>query len=111
MKIIIGIAVMRTNEITYESFFVSPLIAPAVAIAADTPQIETALEIISDSSSSIFNFLQSQKAKYHTESTTANAWINPNDPALRMSAKMIDVPRITSPILTNSSVESAERNH
>src|SRR4051812_47296110 len=64
IAIIIGIAVISTSEITYESFFVSPLMAPAVAIAADTPQIETALDIMRLNSSSTFNFLHNQKAKY-----------------------------------------------
>src|SRR5688572_23557313 len=45
IRIIIGMAVINTIEITYDNFFGSPLIAPAVAIAADTPQMDTALEI------------------------------------------------------------------
>lgn len=85
--------------------------APAVAIAADTPQIETALDIIIVNSSSTFNFLQIQYAKYHTDNTTTNAWINPNDPALRISEKITLVPNKTNPIFTNSSVESEARNH
>src|SRR5688572_12051533 len=102
MMIIIGIAVIRTSEITYESFLVSPLIAPAVAIAADTPQIDTELAIIIVSSLSIFSFLQIQYAKYQTDSTTKRAWSKPYDPAFRMSPNIIDVPRRTRPILTNS---------
>ena len=47
--------------------------APEVAIAAETPQIETALEIIIVNSSSTFSFLQSQKAKYQTDKTTTRA--------------------------------------
>src|SRR6186997_3272276 len=98
-------AVINTREITYDNFFVSPLIAPAVAMAADTPQIETALEIIMVKSSSTFNFLQSQYAKYHTLITTINAWINPKEPAFRISEKIILVPKRTNPIFTNNSVE------
>ena len=68
MKIIMGIAVTKTIEITYDNFLESPFIAPDVAIAAETPQIETALEIIIVSSSSTFNFRQSQKAKSISQS-------------------------------------------
>src|SRR5688572_3001872 len=109
MKIIIGIAVINTSEMTYDNFFVSPLIAPAVAMAADTPQIETALLIIMVSSSSIFNLLQTQKAKYHTLKTTTNAWINPNPPAFKMSENITPVPNKTSPIFTNSSADNDSR--
>src|SRR5688572_2528795 len=109
MKIIIGMAVINTREMTYDSFLVSPLIAPAVAIAADTPQIETALLIIMVSSSSIFSFLQIQKAKYHTLKTTTNAWINPNPPAFKMSEKITPVPNRTSPIFTNNSADNDSR--
>ena len=100
MNIIIGIAVMRTTEMTYDNFFASPLMAPADAMAAETPQMETALEIIMDNSSSIPIFLQSQKAKYHTATTTSNAWMKPRDPAFKMSPKMILLPNKTNPILT-----------
>ena len=106
-----GIAVINTRDITYESFFVSPFIAPAVAIAADTPQIETALDIIIDSSSSIFNFLHNQKAKYQTLSTTTNACIKPNEPARRISEKIIPVPKRTKPIFTYNSVANDDLNH
>ena len=100
IKIIIGIAVMRTTEITYDNFFASPLIAPADAMAAETPQMETALEIMMDNSSSIPIFLHSQKAKYQTATTTSNAWMKPRDPALRISPKMMLVPNKTNPIFT-----------
>src|SRR6185503_44189 len=36
---IIGIATSSTSDVTYDSFFLSPWIAPHVAIAAETPQI------------------------------------------------------------------------
>src|SRR6476620_11187576 len=96
ISIIIGIAVIKTIEITYESFFESPLMAPAVAIAADTPQIETALEIIKPISSSTFKRLQTQKAKYHTDRTTINACIKPKEPAFKISEKMTVVPNNTN---------------
>ena len=100
MNIIIGIAVMRTTEMTYDNFFASPLMAPADAMAAETPQMETALEIIIASSSSIPIFLHSQKAKYQTAMTTSRACIKPSDPALRISPKMMLVPNKTNPIFT-----------
>ncbi len=37
-----GMAIINTSEITNESFLGSPLMAPLVAMAAETPQIETA---------------------------------------------------------------------
>ena len=91
------------HEMTYDNFFVSPLIAPAVAIAAETPQMDTALEIIMVSSSSILSFLQIQNAKYQTLTTTTSACSRPSPPALRMSEKITPVPNSTSPIFTNNS--------
>ncbi len=44
----------------------SPWMAPQAAIAADTPQIETAVESMTESSSSSFSFRASQKRKYQT---------------------------------------------
>ena len=38
----IGTATTSTSDETYDSFFRSPWMAPHVAIAADTPQIDTA---------------------------------------------------------------------
>ena len=43
MIYIIGMAHTNTSEMIYESFLLSPLITPAVAIAAETPQIDTEL--------------------------------------------------------------------
>src|SRR5690606_23676313 len=111
MAIIIGIAVINTIDTTYDNFFESPLIAPEVAIAADTPQIETALEIIIVSSSSTFNFRHSQNAKYHTDKTTMSDCTSPNDPALRISEKMTRVPNNTNPILTSNSAFNDSLNH
>src|SRR5690606_11597286 len=88
MPTIMGIAVINTMDTTYDSFLESPLMAPDVAIAADTPQMETALEIIIVSSSSTPNLRQSQNAKYHTESTTISDWTKPSEPARRISEKM-----------------------
>ncbi|MNL32975.1 hypothetical protein D3C87_1548610 [compost metagenome] len=85
--------------------------APEVAIAAETPQIDTALEIIIVNSLSTFNFLHNQKAKYHTDNTTTNDCNKPFEPASNISEKITVVPNSTSPILTNSSVDSDDLNH
>src|SRR5215203_1586653 len=63
------------------------------------------------SSSSTFNFLQTQNAKYHTDKTTTNACTSPNEPAFKISEKITPVPSSTSPIFTNNSVDKALRNH
>ena len=73
MRYIIGTATTRTIEITYDNFLLSPLMAPHVAIAADTPHIDTALESITAISLSSLNFFAIQKEKYHTEITTITA--------------------------------------
>src|SRR5690606_29056104 len=86
------------------------LMAPDVAMAADTPQMETAEESIIAISWSIFNFLQSQKAKYQTDNTTTNAWISPKPPAFTILLKITVVPNSTKPIFTYNSVESASLN-
>src|SRR5690606_7061988 len=110
MAIIIGIAVINTIDTTYDSFLESPLMAPDVAIAADTPQIDTALEIIIVSSSSTLNFRHSQNANYHTDNTTMSDWTSPSEPALRISEKITRVPNSTSPILTSNSAFSESLN-
>lgn len=56
-----------------ESFFLSPLMAPAVTIAADTPQMDTALASMVEYSSSIFILREIQKVKYQTDITTITA--------------------------------------
>src|SRR5690606_2090961 len=89
MKIIIGNAMMSTRLTTYDSFLPSPCMAPHVAMAAETPQIETALEIMIPNSSSILNFLASQYVKYHTTTTTTSAWMRPSEPACMTSPKII----------------------
>src|SRR5690606_21468782 len=111
MAIIIGMAVINTIDTTYESFLESPLMAPDVAMAAETPQIETALEIIIVSSSSTLSLRHSQNAKYHTDKTTMSDCTSPSDPASRMSEKMTRVPSSTKPILTSNSAFSESRNH
>ena len=45
---------------------------PQVAMAADTPQMETALDSIVPISGSTFIFFPTQKQKYHTVNTTIN---------------------------------------
>src|SRR5690606_12267126 len=111
MPTIMGIAVINTMDTTYDSFLESPLMAPDVAIAADTPQMETALEIIIVSSSSTPNLRQSQNAKYHTESTTISDWTKPSEPARRISEKMTLVPNSTNPTFTSISALSDCLNH
>src|SRR5690606_20882782 len=111
MAIIIGMAVISTIDTTYDSFFESPLMAPDVAMAADTPQIDTALEIIIVSSSSTLNLRHSQNATYHTDNTTMSDCTNPSDPALRISEKITRVPNRTNPILTSSSAFNESLNH
>src|SRR5687768_1195153 len=110
ISIIIGIAVISTNDIMYDNFLESPLMAPDVAIAADTPHIETALDSIIDNSSSTFNFLHTHQAKYHTDITTNHACIRPSVPAFRISPKSTLVPSGAKPSLTNSEVDNEERN-
>ncbi|KAF5035786.1 hypothetical protein DSECCO2_581950 [anaerobic digester metagenome] len=56
-----------------ESFLGLPLMAPQVAIAAETPQMETELDNIMDISESTPIFRETQKLKYHTLSTTITA--------------------------------------
>src|SRR5690554_4714150 len=103
-------AVISTMDTTYDNFFESPLIAPEVAMAADTPQIDTALEIIIVSSSSTFSLRHSQNAKYQTESTTMSDCNSPSEPALRISEKITFVPSNTKPIFTSNSAFSDLRN-
>ena len=96
---IIGMATTRTMETTKDSFLLSPLMAPQVAIAADTPQIDTALASIMPISLSSFSFLASQKVKYQTVKTTTTAWSIPKAPAFRISPNRTDVPSRIRPIL------------
>src|SRR5690606_15292110 len=107
MIIIMGIAVINTIETTYDNFLESPCIAPDVAMAAETPQMDTALDNIKPNSSSIINFLHSQKEKYHTDNTTTKDWMRPSEPALRISEKITFVPSNTKPIFTKSSADKA----
>ena len=56
-------AMISTREMINESFFLSPLIAPAVAMAAETPHMETALASMVANSSSTFILREIQKRK------------------------------------------------
>src|SRR5690606_14398479 len=78
---------------------------------ADTPQMDTALDIIIVSSSSTLNLRHSQNAKYHTDKTTMSDCTKPSDPAERISEKMTRVPSSTSPIFTSSSAFNDSLNH
>src|SRR5690606_8398455 len=111
MATIIGMPAINTIDTTYDRFFESPLMAPEVAMAADPPQMDTALEIIIVSSSSTLNLRHSQNAKYHTDKTTMSDCTKPSDPAVRISEKMTLVPNSTNPILTSSSAFNDSRNH
>ena len=91
-------AMISTSEITYESFLLSPLMTPQVAMAADTPQMDTADESIVPISGSIFILRQSQNAKYHTVKTTISDWASPYAPDSRTSLNRIVEPRQMIPI-------------
>ncbi len=89
----------------------SPWMAPQAAIAAETPQIETAVESMTESSSSTFSFRASQKQKYQTAETTSTACAMPRAPAWTISRNRMLAPRITSPVLMKYSVRTASRIH
>ena len=72
---------------------------PQVAIAADTPQIETALESIVPISGSTFIFFPTQKQKYHTVNTTMRDWASPKAPDFIISPKRMVEPRQMMPTL------------
>src|ERR1700712_1035146 len=105
-----GMATSKTNEVTYDSFFLSPLIAPAATMAADTPQMETADANITPNSSSIFNNRDSHIEKNHTAATTTTACKMPGIPACIMSVNKMLVPRITNPVLIKNSDRAASFN-
>jgi hypothetical protein len=88
----------------------SPRIAPQAAIAAETPQIDTAVDSITASSSSTFSRRASQKQKYQTTETTATACAMPSAPAWTISRKRTLAPRTTSPVLMKNSVRTASRS-
>ena len=96
---IIGIATTRTSDVTYDSLRRSPWMAPQVAMAADTPQIDTALASIVASSSSTRIRLASQNEKAHTLITTTSACRMPSMPAPTISSKRIVAPSTTRPVL------------
>ncbi len=73
--------------------------APHAAIAAETPQIETAEASMTENSSSTRSRLDIRKQRYQTTRTTARAWTTPSRPARRISPKRTLVPRMTSPVL------------
>ena len=79
-------------------------------MAADTPQMDTALASMVDISPSTFIFLAIQKAKYHTLNTTTSDCTMPKKPALSISEKMTDEPSTTRPVLMKNSLCMAGRN-
>ena len=75
------------------------MIAPQVAMAAETPQIDTALASMTPISLSSFILEASQNVKYQTEKTTTTLWAIPKKPAFMISPNSTEVPSSTSPIL------------
>ena len=72
-RYIMGMATISTSETINDSFFGSPFMAPQVAMAAETPQMETELDSIIDISESTPILRETQKLKYQTQSTTITA--------------------------------------
>ena len=68
-------------------------------MAAETPQMETALERMAAKLSSIPILRQSQKLKYQTTITTRMDWSMPRAPAARMSLKRMVAPMRMRPVL------------
>ena len=85
----------------------SPWIAPQAAIAAETPQIDTAVDSIAANSSSTRSFRHSQKQAYQTTNTTSTACTMPSAPACSTSWNSRPEPRMTSPVLMKNSVCTA----
>src|SRR5687768_9462866 len=105
-----GIATSNTSVVTYDNFFLSPLIAPLATMAAETPQIATAEASITPNSSSTFSLRASQSAKNQTTATTTTACKMPGSPALMISVNNTLVPRIISPVLIKNSDLAASLN-
>ena len=100
IRYIIGTATTSTSETTNDSFRESPLIAPQVAMAAETPQIDTALGQHDAHLLVQLSFCgASQNVKYQTEKTTTTLWAIPKKPAFMISPNSTEVPSSTSPIL------------
>ena len=89
----------------------SPLIAPQAAIAADTPQIDTAVESMAANSSSTRSLRASQKHEYQTTNTTSSACTMPSAPACSTSWNNRLAPRMTRPVLMKNSVCTAGLSH
>src|SRR5574339_239615 len=102
-----GTATKSTRVVTYESFFLSPLIAPHATIAADTPQMETAEAKITPNSSSTFNRRHIHMAKTHTAATTNTDCSIPGMPALTISVNKMVVPKMINPVLIKNSERAA----
>jgi len=77
----------------------SPLMAPQVAMAAETPQMDTAEERMTANSLSTLSLPASQKQEYQTANTTPRAWRMPSRPACRISGSRMPAPMSTSPVL------------
>src|SRR5262245_3300120 len=83
--------------------------APHAAIAAETPQIDTAVDSITASSSSTRKRDASQNETYQTTMTTPSACTRPRTPACTTSENRIVAPMSTRPVLMKSSEEAAAR--
>src|SRR5262245_3100553 len=81
--------------------------APQAAIAADTPQIDTAVDSMSANSSSTLSLRHSQKHEYQTTNTTSSACTIPSTPACTTSLNKRPAPSTTSPVLMKNSVCTA----
>ena len=77
----------------------SPEMAPQAAMAADTPQIDTAVAIMAENSSSTRSLRATQKHRYQMTAMTAAACTIPYMPASSTRPNRTLEPRITSPAL------------
>ena len=84
---------------------------PAAAIAADTPQIDTAEDITARSVLGSWALPPSHHVKKKTEVTMISAWIMPPVPLVTRSPKLIFAPSSTTPIFKYSSVRTAGRTN
>src|SRR5688572_9030035 len=78
-------------------------------MAAETPQMDTAVDSITASSSSTRSRLASQNDTYQTTMTTPIACRRPRMPAWTTSEKRIVAPMSTRPVLMKSSDEATAR--
>jgi hypothetical protein len=85
--------------------------APHAAMAAETPQIETAVDSMAANSSSTRSLRASQKHEYQTTNTTRTACMMPSAPACSTSMNRRPAPSTTRPVLMKNSVCAAGLSH